>query len=189
MSRTIASSYSQLQGLDFRTRSPIRAEDWLDIIRQQNLIWAKFVAEWGGHTFDPPFEAASTSSLINQAPGRDLNELAIGGIAERALESGDVRVGVAVYGNALVQYDIQNESTNTQVVTDAVINSGQSSAQKWRTVTHDLTATEAGDGSGGTGWLSVGFDGARESDTDEGDIFEIRAGEIEITTASEVPKT
>jgi len=187
MSRTIATSYESLNTIAYRTRSSILASDWQKMARQQNLIWARFISEWSGHVFNPPFDAAGSVSPVNQGAGRDLTDLSLGGIVTRPLDSGKFRVGVAFYGNVVLQYDLVNESTGTEVVTDASINSGLAAADKWRVGTHDLTATEVGDGSGGTGYISVSIDGAREADANGDDIFQIRAGEIEIVTPSEIP--
>jgi hypothetical protein len=182
VSRTISSDYTKRGLVNYRTWSPIRATDWRVLARHQNLIWARFISEWGGHVFDPPFEAAGGgASPVNDSTGRDLDELSLGGIVTRPLDSGDYRVGLAVYGGGgKIEADVINKSTSTTV---ASIAAGPSTS--WSVGTADLTSAEVEDGSGGVGYLAI------ENLTMEADagtsLFQLRAGEIEITTASEIP--
>lgn len=77
MSITIASSYAELDGIEYRTRRPIRASDWKAIARDQNLLYARRGERISGIEFFNPFTTTSASYTVingNAASDGNLNE-------------------------------------------------------------------------------------------------------------------
>ena len=118
MTKTIPGSYTQANVVDYRTSSPVAASDATRWIDNQNLLWARWVADWGGHAFDPAFKTSDTSlTQTNSASSRDLNELNFGGRADNKDDASNFRVGVEVFGtNITVEFQVQNEVDGTTAV-------------------------------------------------------------------------
>jgi len=185
LSRTISSTYTKRTLVNYRTRSPIRAVDWRTLAQHQNLLWTRLVAEWGGHVFDPPFVAdSSTSSPINQSSGRDLNELSIAGIATRPNDNGKVLIALDIYGNDVrVSCDVVNtDSGNVVGSLGATAGGGE-----WDRDTDSMDLADAQTSGGNPALLDVQNLQAEGVGAD--DLYQIRIGEAVVTSASGIPSS
>ena len=186
MSRTISSEYTKRTLVNYRTRSPIRAVDWRTLAQHQNLLWTRLVAEWGGHVFDPPFVAdSSTLSPVNQSTGRDLNELSIAGIAARPNDNGKVLVVLDIYGDDVgVTCDVVNTDSGNVVGSLGAVAKGGEGGRS----TDNIDLADAQTSGGDPALLDVQnlqAEGAGGDDL----LYQIRIGEAVVTSASDIPKS
>lgn len=192
MTKSIADSYTRQSTIDFRALSNAQAGDWVTLTEHQHLVWARFTSELGGHCFDPVFQTSNTSFTYTSASNsRDLSEVNCAGTAERKIDvsgTASVRVGMAIFAtsNMEVQLTLDNAATSTQLAQITATHSNSGTA--WAAATTDEAYADVTDGSGVAELLTCDLQ-ARSTDGNSADLYQIRVGEIEITSASEIPSS
>ena len=191
MTKAFASSYSQQSTIDFRALSNAQAGDWVTLANHQNLVWARFVSELGGHCFDPAFERSNASyGYISSSNSRNISEVSVAGIAERKIDvsgTDSVRVGLAIFGDNIdVQLTLTDKGDG--IALPSIEASTSTSQTEWALATGNFTYSQVTDGSGNPNLL-VGDLQAKSGDGTTGSLYEVRVGEVEITSTSEIPSS
>lgn len=180
MTKTIPSSYERANIIDYRTSSPIAASDGVRWIENQNLLWAKLVADWGAHAFDPAWTTTATSfTQSNDNSTRDLDELNLSGFAQKEDDSSQTDIGIEVFGSNIdLRYSVTNETDSTTIFSGNTLSISGSDDWALRT---DTISAQTGDD-----FLTAQIE-AKSPDGNAATLDLIRVGEIEITSTSRLP--
>lgn len=164
MTKLLPSSYQPpLEGVEWHTRSPIRAVEWTDLIGHQNLLRAVHGERMTAVTYYPHFEPESSS--FSPTPDNDVMPLdewrpLIRSVRPRPSD-GDWLVALAVYGTASeVQVDLEAEDSSH----DFTVTAQTGGSLDWSVEVETVDSGDAFD-DGDPLWWTVDFE-ARFLDED-----------------------
>jgi len=169
---------------DWLGLSEIKALEWDDLIAAGHLVYARLVSEMGGHVFEPTWEQSSTTlTYQSESDSRDLDEIGLGGFAEREVSGGDVVFELfGIVKETVLDYTITNLATSTQLATGRVQRTTFGSLE-------DVVAiprSDVVDSSGRPQLLDIDVQ-ASATTNGTSRIWQIRAGEFEIVDPSDLP--
>lgn len=186
MSKSYASDYTSRQRIDYRTRSPIQADDWIDLADHQNSVFQANVGELGAHVFDPRGE--TTSDILTQTntnTSRNANFLNFGGVLRKKIGTGDVRFALQTHGaDVRIDCTLVNEESGSTLAT---LSNTHPSTSDERTSTVDVAEADVEDGSGNPQFISAKIEWLREPSSGTGFFFYIRVGGDYLLPVSELP--
>jgi len=186
VSKSIPTSISALNTINYRARAPGRAQDWDGLIDDLNAFWSTSVWIWGGHVWptSSPWENTDTAYVQdNDNATRPLNEVVPVGSARRVKNDGDVELGFVAYGeNIDLQVTLVNQSTTTTIgtLTDSIGAEQQSST--WS----DFSLTDTGDAGGDPGLVTAKIE-AKAPSSEPAKLYAIEVGERIISSTSKLP--
>ena len=106
MAKTLPAAFTPVDGIEFRTRRPIRSTDWAALPAQQNLMYSQRGERIGGQCFQPfPWEnntATFSGTSTNANTLKDISEFKVPLYAKKsrdALSTSQVQFEVNVYGS------------------------------------------------------------------------------------------
>jgi len=169
---------------DWLGLSDIKALEWDELIAAGHLVYARLVSEMGGHVFEPTWQQTSTVlTYQSNSASRDLDEVGLGGFAEREVSGGDVNFAVVgIVEETVLDYTITNLATSTQLATGSV--SRTSFGLLGDAVT--IARSDVVDSNGRPQYLDIDVKASATSDGNA-KIWQIRAGERELFSASDLP--
>jgi len=121
MSKVIASEYQTQDRLEFRTRQPIRAEDWKELVSMQNLLLSRHGERISGITWDDPqgfdIKTADAWTTTSDTPGtRSFDEYFPTFRFHRRGVDGQAFLGLQAYGKDYrVRATLRNVSTGDEI--------------------------------------------------------------------------
>ena len=142
MSKTLPAAFTPVDGIEFRTRRPIRSTDWAALAAQQNLMYSQRGERIGGQCFQPflwenntaTFSGAST----NTSTLKDISEFKAPLYAKKslgALVTAQVQFEVNVYGSDF-QFKVEIiDGDDGITVLDSITITNASSNRLWATGT------------------------------------------------------
>lgn len=186
MSKSIPTTYTTRQILNYRTLQPVLAGDWIDLADHQNLVWQKDVSEMGGHVFDPAAETTSDTLTQNNetSGGRQGDELNFGGTISKEISGQQVRVRMDTFGEDItVQATIRNEEASNTITT---ISSTHGSSSEWKTATADIARSDTRSG-GDPQYIRIKIEWNRDPASGTAKLWQIRVGGDWEATAAALP--
>jgi hypothetical protein len=170
---------------DWLGLSEIKALEWGDLLAAGHLVYARLVSEMGGHVFEPPWETGGTfTRYASDSDARGLDEIGLGGFAERVVAGGDVKMAIiGIVEDVTFDYTVTNLATSTQL-TSATVTRGS-----FGVISDIITLTRSNvvDAQGRPQHLDIDVQAGADTDGNTAKIWQLRAGELELTSTSDLP--
>lgn len=192
MAKTVPSTYTAVDGIEFRTRRPIRSTDWAALAAQQNLMYSQRGERIGGQCFwEAPWEnnTATFSGLSTNANTlKHLSEFVPPFYARKAislLANAACRFTVSVYGQDF-QFRVQIfDGDDGVTLLDTVTITNSTTSRGWYTGTARLTHLQWKRADGTPRPLIFNIDARRNTTVARIHQFHIRS---EVLNASSLPE-
>jgi len=147
VTKTIPSQYKAPGSRNFTPGEPIEDEEWGDLIQAGHYLWSRQISHHGGVYFRPAYQTNQTS--LGQTPTtnsmRSLDDVHFGGIARHIDRNGDISLTCEIIGaNIKVEFDIRNETTNTQLDTLTLEATSSSRSRIQKSTALDVSKVSSG---------------------------------------------